>query len=59
MANINELRAIDARSYQVEMLHESLKKNIVVAVSSGLWHPAVSWTLMSTDGHRQWKDSYV
>ena len=33
MANANEIRAHDARNYQVEMLHESLKKNIVIAVS--------------------------
>ena len=42
MADANELTALEPRSYQVEMLQESLKKNIVIAVSGRAWHRTVS-----------------
>jgi hypothetical protein len=49
-----------ARAYQLEMLEESLKRNIIVAVCFVIDVLAMDFLIFyQTDGYRKWQDSGV
>ena len=49
---------LQSRAYQLEMLEDSMRRNIIVVV----WHSIsvpLFWRWRQADGYRQWKDSSV
>ena len=57
-AGVGEKAITDSRSYQIEMLQESLRHNIIVAVRR-LSATQLPLLLMFSDGHGKWQDTYV
>jgi len=54
----NQYGQYPARSYQLEMLEESLRTNIIVAVLTASYY-AFCLMVTKTDGYRERQDAYV